>query len=211
MAIKRSIRFDSAYDSETYEWLEAACGDPTCEFCKDRPPTMTPRLEQQEAEMQESCAHPYLAIYEGRAPIADDGETIELIGSPPAGFLDLVRKPLDYELPDAVTASKSRIIEDAMSAKDRLSAIEAPGQRVINAIKRWLGDKAMPYPLFQVTPYYEDRHPFRLFVWKLGDVFFTLLDQLVTICSFTYLESDFSSWYILYSGVSEWACPEEEL
>ena len=32
-------KHDALFDDHTKKWLEKACDDPECEFCKDRPPT----------------------------------------------------------------------------------------------------------------------------------------------------------------------------
>jgi len=34
-------RWDAYYDKRTMEWLEPACSDPACDYCKDRPEKAT--------------------------------------------------------------------------------------------------------------------------------------------------------------------------
>ncbi len=34
---RRDEIYDAYYDTVTYEWTEEVCGDPDCEYCKDRP------------------------------------------------------------------------------------------------------------------------------------------------------------------------------
>jgi hypothetical protein len=34
---KYSIEYDAYYNDETNQWLEDKCGDPNCEYCKNRP------------------------------------------------------------------------------------------------------------------------------------------------------------------------------
>jgi hypothetical protein len=35
--VERNPRFDAYYCFDCHVWLEAPCGDPTCEFCAPRP------------------------------------------------------------------------------------------------------------------------------------------------------------------------------
>lgn len=30
-------KYDAYYNPKTNEWIESACGDPDCEFCRNRP------------------------------------------------------------------------------------------------------------------------------------------------------------------------------
>lgn len=38
MPPRRSAKFDAFFDPRTGRWLEKKCGDPACEFCRNRPP-----------------------------------------------------------------------------------------------------------------------------------------------------------------------------
>lgn len=37
MKLAYSVEYDANYDEDTNEWTEPVCGDPECEYCKDRP------------------------------------------------------------------------------------------------------------------------------------------------------------------------------
>lgn len=37
MTKRYAWRYDSTYDDEKLIWLESICGDPECDYCKDRP------------------------------------------------------------------------------------------------------------------------------------------------------------------------------
>jgi hypothetical protein len=36
-SIRYSTKHDAYYDAATGKWLEKPCGDPNCDFCRDRP------------------------------------------------------------------------------------------------------------------------------------------------------------------------------